>query len=143
MAETKTRPTGASVDAYLASRASPEQLADCKAIMAICGRVTKQHPRMWGPSIVGYGSYTYRYESGHSGDACLAGFAIRGRELVVYLVADSPEQVARLAKLGKHRMGKSCLYFRRLADLDVEVLEALIAGSVAEVERRYPRTGST
>jgi hypothetical protein len=81
MAETKTRPTGASVDAYLASRASPEQLAGCKAIMAICKRDTKQQPKMWGPSIVGYGSYTYTYESGHSGDACLAGFAVRGTRL--------------------------------------------------------------
>ena len=98
MAETKTKPTGASVDAYLASRASPEQLADCRAIMAMCKRVTKQQPKMWGPSIVGYGSYTYRYESGHSGDACLVGFAVRGRELVVYLSAESPEQVERLAR---------------------------------------------
>ena len=138
MAETKTKPTGASIDAYLASRASPEQLADCKAIMAMCTRVTKQQPHMWGPSIVGFGSYTYRYESGHSGDACLTGFAVRGRELVVYLIADSPEQVDRLARLGRHRMGKSCLYFKRLADLDLEVLEALIGGSVADVRRRYP-----
>ena len=138
MAKTKTMPTGASVDAYLASRASPGQLADCKAIMTICHRVTKQQPRMWGPSIVGYGSYTYSYESGHTGDACLTGFAVRGKELVVYLVAENPEQVELMAKLGKHRMGKACLYFRRLADLDVKVLEALIAGSVAEVKRRYP-----
>ena len=133
MAETKTKPTGASVDAYLASRASPEQLADCRAIMAMCKRVTKQQPKMWGPTIVGYGSYTYRYESGHSGDTCLAAFAVRGRELVVYLTAENPQQVALLAKLGRHRMTKSCLYFKRLADLDVKVLEALIAGSVAEV----------
>jgi hypothetical protein len=138
MARTKTKPTGASVDAYLASRASAEQLADCRAIIAICKRVTKQQPKMWGPSIVGFGSYTYKYESGHSGDACLTGFAVRGTELVVYLVAESPEQVALLAKLGKHKMGKSCLYFKRLADLDVKVLEALIAGSVAGVRRRYP-----
>ena len=141
MAETKTRPTGASVEAYLASRATPEQLADCKALMAMCKRVTRQQPKMWGPSIVGYGSYTYKYESGHSGDACLTGFAVRGKELVVYLLAENPEQVALLAKLGKHRMTKSCLYLKRLADLDVEVLEALIAGSVAEVRRRYPATG--
>jgi uncharacterized protein DUF1801 len=141
MAKTKTKPTGASVDAYLASRASSEQLADCKAIMAMCQRITKQQPRMWGPSIVGYGSYTYRYESGHSGDACLAGFAVRGRELVVYLLAENPEQVELLAKLGKHKMSKACLYFKRLADLDAKVLEALIAGSVAEVKRRYPTTG--
>src|SRR5512145_855951 len=137
MAETKTRPTRASVAAYLASRASPGQLADCKALMAMCKRVTKQQPTMWGPSIVGYGSYTYRYESGHSGVAFLTGFAVRGRELVVYLVADTPGQVALRARLERHRMGKSCLYFKRLADLDVTVLEALIAGSVAGVTRRY------
>ena len=139
MAKTKTKTTGASVDAYLASRASPEQLADCKAIMAMCKRVTKQQPRMWGPSIVGYGSYIYRYESGHSGDACLTGFAVRGKELVVYILVDNPEQVELLARLGRHKMGKTCLYFKRLADLDVEVLEALIAGSFAEVRRRYPQ----
>jgi hypothetical protein len=141
MAETKTKPTGASVDAHLASRASPEQLADCKAIMAMCYRVTKQQPKMWGPSIVGYGSYNYSYESGHSGETCLTGFAVRGKELVVYLVAENPEQVDRLAKLGRHKMGKSCLYFKRLADLDAQVLEALIQESVAGVKRRYPNTG--
>jgi hypothetical protein len=143
LAETKTKPTDASIDEYLASRASPEQFADCKAIMAICKRVTKQEPKMWGPSIVGYGSYTYRYESGHSGQAALTGFAIRGKELVVYLVADGAEQAELLTKLGKHRMGKSCLYFKRLADLDAEVLEALVAGSVAEVKRRYPTGGDS
>ena len=139
MAETKTKPTAASVDEHLASRASgPEQMADCRAVMAMCERVTKQPPRMWGPSIVGFGSYTYRYESGRSGDACLIGLAVRGRDLVVYVSAESAAQQALLAKLGKHRMGKSCLYFRRLADLDATVLEALIAGSVAEVRRMHP-----
>ena len=138
MAETKTKPTGVSVDAYLASRATPEQLADCKVIMAMCKRVTKQQPKMWGPSIVGYGSYTYRYESGHSGDACLTGFAVRGKDLVVYILAESPAQIDLLGRLGKHKIGKACLYFKRLADLDAKVLEALIAGSVAEVRRRYP-----
>jgi Domain of unknown function (DU1801) len=136
MAKTKTKPTGASVEQYLASRASPEQLADCKAIMAICERITAQQPYMWGPSIVAYGSYTYKYESGHSGDAPLAGFAIRGREIVVYLGVDDPGQADLLAQLGKHRMSKSCLYIKRLKDLDVNVLEALIAVSVAEVKRR-------
>jgi hypothetical protein len=138
MAETKTRPTGASVSAYLASRASPEQLTDCKAIMAMCQRVTKQQPRMWGPSIVGYGSYRYTYESGHSGESCLAAFAVRGRELVVYITAETPSQVALLAKLGKHKRAPCGVYLKRLADIDVKVLEALIAGSVAEARRRYP-----
>ena len=137
MAELKTKPTGASVDAYLASRASPDQLADCKAIVAMCKRVTGQRPKMWGPSVVGFGSYRYRYETGHSGEAFLTGFAIRGRELVVYLMAEQPEQVELLARLGRHRMGKSCLYFKRLADLDVDVLEALIASSVADVKQRH------
>jgi hypothetical protein len=109
-------------------------MTDCRVIMAICKRVTKQQPKMWGPSIVGYSPYTHRYESGHSVEACITGFAIRGKELVVYLIAENPEQVELLAKLGKHKMGKACLYFRRLADLDVKVLEALIAGSVAEVK---------
>ena len=138
MAETKTKPTGASVDAYLASRATPEQLADCKVLMAIGERVTGQPAKMWGPSIVGHGKYTYRYDSGHSGDAALVGFAVRGRELVVYILAETPEQQALLAKLGKYKMGKVCLYMKRLADVDTKVLEALIQGSVADIQRRYP-----
>ena len=141
MAEIKTKPTGASVEEYLASRASPEQLKDCKAIMAMCKRVTKQQPRMWGPSIVGYGSYTYRYDTGHSGEMCLTGFAVRGKELVVYISTETPEQLDLLARLGRHRTGKVCLYLKRLADVDVKVLEALIAGSVAGVRRRHPDGG--
>lgn len=138
MAANKTKPTAASIDDYLASRASPDQLKDCKAVMAMCKRVTKQSPTMWGPSIVGYGQYSYTYASGHSGTSCLVGFAVRGKDLVVYIFAESASQRALLAKLGKHRIGKSCLYFKRLADLDVKVLERLIAGSVADMKRRYP-----
>jgi hypothetical protein len=137
MAEAKTKPTSASVDEYLASRASPEQLADCKSLMALLKRVTKHSPKMWGPSIVGYGSYSYKYESGRTGEMCLTGFAVRGKELVVYLVSESPEQQALLATLGKHKIGKSCLYFKRLADLDSKVLEALVSKSVAETKRRH------
>ena len=138
MAELKTRPSDASVDDYLASRANAEQLTDCRAMIDICQRATKQRPKMWGPSIVGFGSYTYRYESGHSGQAPLVGFAIRGRELVLYLSMDGPAQTALLSRLGRHRTGKVCLYIKRLADLDVDVLEALIVGSVSDVNRRYP-----
>lgn len=137
MAQTKTKPTGASIDEYLESRATPEQMTDCKALMAICKRVTKQKPKMWGPSIVGYGSYSYEYDSGHSGESCLVGLAIRGKDFVVYIAKDTPEQQSLLAKLGKHKIGKVCLYFRRMADIDAKVLEALIAGSVAEIKRKY------
>ena len=137
MAQTKTKATNASIDAYLASRASPEQLADCKAIMAMLRKVTKQQPKMWGPSIVGYGSYQYTYESGRTGEAPLAGFAIRGRELVLYVFAEGEQQQSLLARLGKHKMGKACLYFKQLADLDKAVLEKIVVGSIAEVRRRY------
>ena len=137
MAENKTKPTGASVKDYLASRASDQQRADCQELMALLKRVTQKSPKMWGPSIVGYGSYQYTYETGRTGEAPLAGFAIRGRELVVYLDAEGSQQKALLSKLGKHRVGRSCLYFKQLADLDEAVLEQLVAGSVAEVMRRY------
>src|SRR5688572_15710649 len=133
----KTKPTDASVEDYIASRANEEQRADCKALMSIFKRITRKQPKMWGPSIVGYGSYRYTYESGRTGEMCLAGFAIRGRELVVYLIAEGDRQKALLAKLGKHKMGKSCLYFKQLADLDKSVLEQLVAGSIAEARRRY------
>lgn len=137
MAENKTKPTGASVKEYLAVRGSDQQRADCRELMALLEKVTQQSPKMWGPSIVGYGSYRYTYESGRTGEAPLAGFAIRGRELVVYLMTEGSQQKALLSKLGKHRVGKSCLYFRQLADLDTAVLEHLVAGSVADMMRRY------
>ena len=105
--------------------------------MALLKKITQQPPKMWGPSIVGYGSYRYTYESGRTGEAPLAGFAIRGRELVVYLIAEGDRQKTLLAKLGKHKMAKSCLYFKQLADLDKSALEQLVANSVADVRRRY------
>jgi hypothetical protein len=137
MAENKTKPTAASIEKYLASRANESQLADSKKLMALLKKVTRKPPKMWGPSIVGYGVYKYTYESGRTGEAPLAGFAIRGRELVVYLPCEGPRQTALLAKLGKHKMSKSCLYIKQLADLDLSVLEQLVANSVADVKKRY------
>jgi uncharacterized protein DUF1801 len=137
MAENKTKPTDASVEDYIASRASAQQRTDCRELMAVLKRITREPPKMWGPSIVGYGSYRYTYESGRTGEAPLAGFAIRGRELVVYLLAEGDKQKVLLARLGKHKMTKSCLYFKQLADLDKSVLEQLVARSVAEAKRRY------
>ncbi len=133
MPENKTKATGASVDDYIAARGNGQQRSDCQELVALLSKATQQPPQMWGPSIVGFGSYRYTYESGHTGEAPLVGFAIRGRELVIYLVPNE----ALLSKLGPHKMGKSCLYFRRLADLDRSVLEELVAGSVAEMRRRY------
>lgn len=137
MPENKTRPTDASVEAYIASRATAQQREDCDALIALLTKITRQPARMWGPSIVGFGSYRYAYESGRRGDAPLAGFAIRGRELVVYLDCEDPAQAALLATLGPHRSTKSCLYVKRLADLDMAILARLVADSVASVRRRY------
>jgi hypothetical protein len=137
MAENKTKPTDASVEGYIASRASEQQGTDCRELMALLQKVTRHSPRMWGPSIVGFGSYRYTYDSGRTGEAPLAGFAIRGRELVLYLLVEGEEQRSLLSRLGKHRMGKVCLYFGQLADLDRPTLEMLLVGSVAEVRRRH------
>ena len=137
MARNKTRPTHASVEDYIASRGTAQQESDCRALVAMLERITGEGPRMWGPSIVGHGSYRYAYESGRTGEAPLTGFAIRGRELVVYLDCEAPEQRSLLSGLGKHRTGKSCLYFKRLSDLDASVLERLVVGSIAAVRRRY------
>jgi hypothetical protein len=136
-ANNKTKPTDASVADYIASRASEQQAADCHELMDLLENVTGEPPKMWGPSIVGYGVYRYKYESGRTGEAPVVGFAIRGRELVLYVLVEGDEQQALLSRLGKHRMGKVCLYFKRLADLDRQVLEQLLANSVGEVRRRY------
>lgn len=138
MAENKTKPTGASVEDYLASRANEQQAADSRQLMTLLASVTGEEPVMWGPSIVGYGRYRYTYESGRTGEAPVVGFAIRGRETVVYLVTEGAEQQALLAKLGKHRIGKVCVYYKKLADLDLEVLERLVENTVEFLRRRYP-----
>jgi hypothetical protein len=137
MAENKTKPTRASVADYLDARANAQQRADIRELMAMFKKLTRSSPRMWGPSMVGYGSFRYTYESGRSGESPLAAFAIRGRHLVVYVYPDAAGQRAVLSKLGKHTMGKSCLYFKQLADLDKSALEKLVVGSMAEAKRRY------
>ena len=92
---------------------------------------------MWGSSIVGFGSYHYRYESGREGDSCATGFSSRKTDISVYLTASFPGQEALLARLGKHKMGKACLSIRRLSDIEIGVLEQLVAGSVEAVRERY------
>ncbi len=91
-----------------------------------------------GPDIVGFGKYHYKYDSGHEGDMCIAAFASRKSDLTIYLFPLFPERETLLKKLGKHKMGKACLYIRKLEDVDARVLEKVIAGSIAEVRRRYP-----
>lgn len=138
MAELKTKPTNASVEEYLETIEDPGRRADCAALAALMKKVTKFEPRMWGPSIVGFGSYHYRYETGREGDACLAGFSSRKPEIVVYIADEFASRDDLLQQLGKHRTGKVCLYIKRLSDIDVGVLEKLVKASVAEMRKKYP-----
>lgn len=137
MSENKTKASDASVDAYLKAIEDPTRRTDCQALVRLMQAITGERPRMWGSSIVGFGSYHYRYESGREGDACATGFSSRKTDISVYLTADFPGQKALLARLGKHKMGKACLSIRRLSDIDMGVLEQLVAGSVEAVRDRY------
>ena len=138
MAELKTKQTDASVEEYLDTIADPGRRADCAAICALMKKVTKFEARMWGPSMVGFGSYHYRYKTGHEGDAFRAGFSFRKPEIVVYIADGFESREELLQQLGKHRTGKVCVYFKRLSDIDVGVLERLVKASVAEMRKRYP-----
>ncbi len=137
MAESKTKATAASVERYIAAIEDDVRRQDCAMLVRLMTRATKQPPTMWGTSIVGFGSYHYKYESGREGDSCLTGFSSRKGAISVYLCRTFPGQEALLSKLGKHKMGKGCLYFRRLADVDLKVLERLVAGAAAERKRRH------
>ena len=133
----KTKPTAQSVEGFLAT-VPEERRADCATLLALLRRVTGEEPRMWGPSMVGFGSYHYRYESGREGDWFVAGFSPRKKELTVYVMAGFDGFEELLGRLGRHKVGKSCLYLRSLADVDLAVLEELVRRSVAEVAWRYP-----
>jgi hypothetical protein len=139
MAETKTRPTAMKVADFIHAAPDAMRREDAKTLVALMSRITGEEPVMWGPSIIGFGSYHYRYESGHEGDACRLGFSPRKAELVLYVLNGSPEQEAQLARLGKHKTGKACLYIRKLADVDMAVLEEIIRGALASMDARYPR----
>lgn len=136
MAENKTRPGGASVKKYLAAIEDEIRRSDCEALVKLMSKVTKEPPAMWGSSIVGFGSFHYKYASGREGDMCLTGFSSRKRDISVYLVASGADQDKLLKKLGRHKMGKACLTIKRLSDVDMKVLKQLVVGSVAEIKRR-------
>jgi hypothetical protein len=137
MAENKTKATEASAESYLSSIKDEARRKDCEALARLMARATKQPPKMWGTSIVGFGSYHYKYESGREGDSCLTGFSSRKGDISVYLVADFPGREGLLSRLGKYKVGGGCLYIRKLGDVDVKVLEQLVVASVAERKRRH------
>jgi hypothetical protein len=137
MAENKTKMTDASVEAHFDAISNEERRQDCRALTKLMSKVSKEKPRMWGSSIVGFGSYHYKYASGREGDSCLVGFASRKGDISVYLMGDFPGKAELLAQLGRHKSGKGCLYIRALSDVNLEVLAQLVAGSIASVKERY------
>jgi hypothetical protein len=138
MAELKTKPTGVAVDEFLAKVADSQRREDAMKVRMMMERVSGEPAAMWGPSIVGFGSYHYEYASGHEGDMARIGFSPRARELVLYLLGDFPSHQALMDRLGKYKTGKCCLYIKRLSDVDEAVLEELIAGTFAYMREKYP-----
>ena len=130
MAKLKTQKTNASVTAFLKSVADDERRKDCQTLVRIMKRAVGAEPKMWGSSIVGFGHYHYKYASGRENDWFLAGFSPRKQDLTLYIMAGFDRYDALMGKLGKHKTGKSCLYLKRLADVDVAVLEELVSASV-------------
>jgi hypothetical protein len=136
MAKLKTTETNASVDAYLDAIADETRREDCRTLIKLMSKATKAAPKMWGTSIVGFGKYHYKYASGHEGDMCLTGFASRKPAISIYLGCAAGAQFATvLASLGKHKMGKGCLYVKRLADVDQTTLAKLIKMSIDAVKK--------
>ena len=136
MADNKTKPTTISVAAFIDAIADPTRRADAKALVKVMQSAAKEKPRMWGPSIIGFGSYHYKYESGREGDMPLIGFSPRKAATVLYNVTASDDSETLLARLGKHTSGKGCLYIKKLADVYPQVLQTMIVKSVAAVRAR-------
>ncbi|HYJ41017.1 MAG TPA: DUF1801 domain-containing protein [Steroidobacteraceae bacterium] len=137
MAENKTKPTKVSVAAFLKAKTSGQQLEDSQELVKLFKELTGKPAKMWGPSIVGFDSYHYVYESGREGDAPVIGFSPRKPELVLYLAPYLNDKGLK-ARLGKHKAGAGCLYVKTLDDIDREVLKALAKTSIAELRKRYP-----
>ena len=138
MAELKTRPNDASVAGFLATIDDPGRRADARKVAAMMRRATGKRAKMWGTSIVGYGSYHYKYASGREGDFILTGYSPRKTALTVYIMPGFSPFKSLMSKLGKYKTGKSCLYINKLGDVDMDVLEELLEKDWATMQRVYP-----
>jgi hypothetical protein len=143
MPEAKTKPTRVSVTKFIASVPDERRRSEARAMLKVMKAATGKRPRMWGPSIVGYGSYHYKYATGHEGDCFLAGFSPRKAAMTVYVMAGFKDFGPQLKKLGRHKKSVSCLYLPRLDEVDLKVLEQMIRKSVAAVEKRVTTLTST
>lgn len=131
MADNKTRVTAASAQGYVAAIDDESRRKDCEALAKLMAKASQHPPKMWGLSIVGFGSYHYKYESGREGDACLVGFSSRKGAITIYGLHAAPDAEKLLARLGKHKTGKGCVYINTLADVDSTVLAKLVASAAA------------
>ncbi|MEM1245323.1 MAG: DUF1801 domain-containing protein [Acidobacteriota bacterium] len=134
----KTTENSASVRDFLAGIEDPQKRKDCRAVARLMKAATGKRPKMWGSTIVGYGRYHYKYESGREGDFFLTGYSPRKQNLTLYVMDGFDGSEDLLRRLGKHKTGKSCLYVKRLEDVDLEVLDELIRGSVTAMREKYP-----
>jgi hypothetical protein len=136
--EAKTKPTAVDVDAYLDAIPDEGRRADAQKARAMIERLSGEPARMWGPSIVGCGRYHYKYDSGHEGESARLAFSPRAKELVFYIMPGFERYAELMARLGKHRTGKCCLYIKRLVDVDEKVLETLVRASQDYMRETYP-----
>ena len=138
MAENKTKPTDIRPADYIASVEHPTRRSDAETLLDMMTRITGSEPRMWGPGIIGFGEYHYKYESGREGDFMRTGFSPRKQNMVVYVMPGYTDFSEIRNRLGKHKIGKSCLYINKLADVDLGVLEELIRAGLADMAKKYP-----
>jgi hypothetical protein len=138
VAEPKTKPTEITAESFLNTVADEKVRKDCYTLISLMEKVTGEKPVMWGPGIVGFGKYRYRYDSGHGGEICLTGFSPRKGNLSLYCLAGFPGQGELLGKLGKHKAGKGCLYVKKLDDVNLDILEILVAKSAAFMKKIFP-----
>lgn len=138
MSDLKTRPTASSVNAFIDAVDDEHKRADCRVVARMMAEITGAEGVMWGASIVGFGDYHYRYASGREGDFFEAGFSPRKRALTIYVMAGFSEYEDLLGALGKYTTGKSCLYVKRLSDVDLDVLREILTRSVAYIRAKYP-----
>ncbi len=137
MSEQKTKPTEVSVESFLETIPDENTRDDCFALVKMMKKITGSNPKMWGASIIGFGTYHYKYDSGHEGFSCLTGFSPRKQNISLYVMPGFSTHPELLQKLGKHKAGKGCLYIKRLADVNSDVLEKLIKFSVDYLKKKY------
>jgi len=140
MAEIKTKATTISVKKFIESVEDEQKRKDSFQLVKMMEKITGEKPKMWGPSIIGFGKYEYRYESGHGGEMCVVGFSPRKAAITIYILMGFDKTPELLKKLGKHKVSKACLYIKRLSDIDLKILEELVKMSVKEIKsyKVYP-----